>query len=226
MQLCFARGGGIDGLTYLNCQEALNYYIEQGYTYIEIDFEYTSDGYVVCSRNFSNLEGFDNNNRPTLSEFESSLLSGKYKTMTFEWLIDRISETSNIIIIFDTKEDNPTDLLCDMVEICELKNFDIFSRFIIQVYSIENYNEIKSKDLNFTFWFTNYKACYSPYEIYKYFYDKEDVETIVIKYTLWFQYSTCPLLKNKNLAIHTVNGEDTINYYSSRGVNYIFVDFC
>ena len=113
-----------------------------------------------------------------------------------------------------------------MVEKANEKDFDLLSRMIIQVYSIENYNEIKNNPaLNFTtFWFTNYKSNYTNFQIQKYFGDKEDVETIVLSCLDWWFYHQTAFHFDKKIAVHTVNGSSAVNFLADRGANYIFVD--
>ncbi len=219
------RGGGNNGYNYLNSKEIFTDYANKGIEYIELDFLYTSDNYIVASHNFEHYDEFNFDNRPSLEEFEENLIFGRYSGITYDWLIEELRLYPDIKIVFDTKEKYPFKLLTDMVDIAKEKNFDIFSRFIVQVYSIENYYDVTN---NFDFdriWFTNYKVLYSPLEIINYFGDKEDVDVIVLHYFLWWQLSLTNFDLKKDIAVHTVNDPKFIKYLSYNNVDYIYVDY-
>lgn len=220
-------GGGIDDKIYLNSEEGFLTYAEQGCALMEIDFLYTSDGEIVASHYFEYFDGYDLKNRPTIEVFKNTKLDGKYTGMTFEWLVQQLKNYENIRIIFDSKENDTFKLLEDMVTIANENGLDLSSRMIIQVYSIENYNEIKNNpNFNFeTFWFTNYKANYSNIQIEDYFNDKKDVETIVMSCQCWWVYHQTGYEFDKKIAVHTVNGDFAINFLADRGVDLIYVDF-
>ncbi len=160
-------GGVLGNSVYLNSQEGFMFYANNGYSIIEIDFLYTSDKEIVGSHLFEHLPGFNLENRPTMKEFESAKLDGRYTGITYDWLIEELKMFPDIKVVFDSKEDDSIAILEDMVETAHQKDFAIESRMIVQVYSIENYNEIKNNPaLNFTtFWFTNYKAKYTNFQI-------------------------------------------------------------
>lgn len=218
-------GGGDNGYNYLNSKEIFTDYANKGIEYIELDFLYTSDNYIIASHNFEHYDEFNFDNRPSLEEFEENLIFGRYSGITYDWLIEELRLYPDIKIVFDTKEKYPFKLLTDMVDIAKEKNFDIFSRFIVQVYSIENYYDVTN---NFDFdriWFTNYKVLYSPLEIINYFGDKEDVDVIVLHYFLWWQLSLTNFDLKKDIAVHTVNDPKFIKYLSYNNVDYIYVDY-
>ncbi len=178
-------GGGMDGTPYLNSQEGFLQNVQNGQKYIEVDFLYTSDDKIVASHLFEHNDGYSIKNRPTYDEFNSYKLEGKYTGMTFEWLLEQLEIFKDVKIVFDTKESDSLAILKDMLQIANDKDFDIYSRFIIQVYSLENYHDMKS---NFDFkryWYTNYKTEYSPIEIKKKFADYDDIDTIVLWTSDW-----------------------------------------
>ena len=217
-------GGGMDDTPYLNCQEGFLQNVQSGQKYIEVDFLYTKDKKVVASHLFDHNDGFDLKNRPTLEEFNSSKLLGKYTGMTFEWLLGQLKVYQDVMIIFDTKENNSFDILQDMVQIAEENGFDIYSRFIVQVYSLENYHDMKE---NFDFdryWYTNYKKEYSPLEIKKNFANCEDIDTIVLWTSDWWVVNQIGIDLGKDIAVHTVHSKSAVNFLATHGVDYIYVD--
>ncbi len=219
-------GGGSDGISYLNCKEYFEYYVANGYEYIELDFMFSSDQEIICTHSFEYLEGYDENNRPTLQEFEEYLLLGQYHGITFDWLIEKLNEYPNVKIVFDTKESDEVQLIEKLVEQALEYDFDIFSRFIIQVYSYEEYLNIKqNENLKFKeFWYSNYKSVLTLTEILEYFEDKEDVTTLVLSTSNWEAMSPYLYKTSKKIAVFTVNDEKTKYYYKYNGVNYIYTD--
>ena len=178
----------------------------------------------MCLHYFEYLDGFDINNRPTLEEIKNIKLFDKYTIITFDYLIDFLKNNPSVKIIFDTKEEDANKLINSMIKFCEIVDFDIKNRFILQVYSYESYLELS--DLNFTeYWFTNYKANYSIREIKNYFEDKENITTIVLYHTLWQVYKIFNFNTSKKIAVHTINDKSYINFLSNHGVDYIYVDY-
>lgn len=217
-------GGGIDGTAYLNSQEVFLQNAQNGQEYIEVDFLYTSDNEIVASHLFEHNTGYSINNRPTLDEFNSFKLDGQYTGMTYEWLLEQLELFPNVTIIFDTKESDSIAILQEMVQIANDNDFDIYHRFIIQVYSLENYLEVKSY-FNFErYWYTNYKTQYSPMQIKNIFADYDDVDTIVLWTFDWWVVNQIGIDLGKNIAVHTVHTNLAVNFLATHGVDYIYVD--
>lgn len=217
-------GGGMDGTPYLNSQEGFLQNVQNGQKYIEVDFLYTSDDKIVASHLFEHNDGFNLKNRPTYDEFTSYKLEGKYTGMTFEWLLDQLEIFDDINIIFDTKESDSLSLLQDMVQIASARNFDIYSRFIVQVYSLENYHDMKEHFDFDRYWYTNYKTEYSPMEIKKNFADYDDIDTIVLWTSDWWVVNQTGIDLGKDIAVHTVHSQSAVNFLATHGVDYIYVD--
>ncbi len=216
--------GGYENHSYLNAQQSFLYYAENGNNLVELDFLYTADGEIFCSHYMEYFEDFDFENRPTLEEVKNSKLLGKYDAITFDWLMDTLETYPNIKIVFDTKETDSKALLNDMIAEALDADFDIKNRFIIQVYSKENYEDLQSLDFA-EYWFTNYKAYYMPYQVNEYFGDKENVTTIVLYTTFWRLFTSFNYQTEKKVAVHTVNDPAEISFYTARGVDYIYTDF-
>lgn len=163
-------------------------------------------------------------NRPTLEQAKNTLIAGKYNTLTFEKVIEKLKANPTVKIIFDTKETDTDELIGRMLEISSEKDFDLKSRMIVQVYSYENYIELNK--LNFSeYWFTNYKANYFPNQINNYFDDCENVTTIVLWQALWKIYRGFDFSTDKKIAVHTVNDKHFIDFMQNHGVDYIYCDY-
>lgn len=98
--------GEIDGITYTNSKEAMEYSINQGIRTIEVDFTATSDGIYVCRHSWSdNLQ--ENKNwkdaPPTYHEFMESDILNTYSPMDLNDVFDYMKKYQDINIICDLK---------------------------------------------------------------------------------------------------------------------------
>lgn len=217
-------GGALDGHAYLNSKQSIEHYIAKDINLIELDFAFTKDQKIICTHYFEYMDGKSFSNKPTYQEVLDMKLLGKYDVITFDWLIETLEQNPDVKIVFDTKENDSKTLLSQMIEEANLVDFDILNRFIVQVYSIENYNEIS--ELNFAeYWFTNYKANYLPHQVKKYFEDKDNLSTYVMTPTVWHTFMTLGFSTNKKLAIHTINIYEFEKFLTFRGVDYIYRDY-
>lgn len=103
--------GLLDGNSMSNSLEALEDSYEKGYRYIEADLSVTSDGYVVCSHGFlesdyirTGMEYREEKHIPTLEEFQSWKIYGKYTTMTLDDLIAWMASHKDVCFFFDIKQ--------------------------------------------------------------------------------------------------------------------------
>ena len=193
---------------------------------IEIDFDYTSDHQIVATHEFPNMPPYSMGNRPTLEQFANYKINGKYTGITFGWLVETLKEYPDIKIVTDIKESEQLEMLTDMAEYCQTVGFDIFSRFIVQVYSYGDYRQVKDDPaLDFqTFWFTNYRVYYTPLQIKSYFGSCDDVETIVMHTSVWWAFHQQGYRLDKKIAVHTVQSEAKVNFLGARGADYVYID--
>lgn len=210
---------------YLNCGEQFEKYLAEGQNLIEVDFMLTSDKRAVCTHRFEHMP-YSIKNRPAYDEFMSCKAGGKYTVMSFEKLAEIMQKYPDGKVVFDTKEENSAEIIAVMCEAAEKSGLDIFSRFIIQVYSVEDYYKIKADFPKFKeFWFTNYKANYPFTKMLKLFKDKQDVTTFVICKESWCSYALCMLKTDKKIAVHTENSAYNAEFYCRRGVTYVYADY-
>lgn len=200
--------------------------MQNGYKYIEIDFCLSSDNEVICTHYFDHIDNdFSFSNKPTKEKFENSLILGQYHPITFDYLLDKLIEYPDVKIIFDTKDNsNLNELIEKMCADSEARNFDIKNRFIIQVYSLSNYEDLQSFGFE-EYWFTNYKVNYSMYQINYYFNDKANITCYVLAINNYLNFSQQGFGTEKDIAVHTVNDLSTIDELKNKGVEYIFIDY-
>lgn len=218
-------GGGIDGLDYTNSKEALENSLFNGSRHIEIDFNYTSDQELVCMHSWE--DQYDAGVIPSLQEFLSKKVYGKYTPMTASDLIQYMEEYPDLYIIIDTKFSDHLQVISDLVRLSS-HDTHITNRFIIQLYG----DGIKEQILELypfsddNFLFTAYKfGSRRSNKIMNICYD-ENIYIVTVPYGDWDQ-ETIDLYRSKNIIIyeHTVNRPDQANEELRRGVHGLYTDF-
>ena len=218
--------GSIDGYSYLNSVQSFEYYLNRGGddTTFELDFALTEDGKVFCSHEFEYFDNKSFENRPTYEEVISTKLAGKYDAITIDYLLNKLSENSQIKIVFDTKEADTKTVLEKIIDEANIRNINILNRFIVQVYNIENYYELQHLEFE-EYWFTNYKVGYSPEKIIELFEEKNNITTYVMDLLMWQKFYNSGVQTNKKVAVHTINSKAKMISLARQGVDIIFSDF-
>ncbi|MEE9542464.1 MAG: sulfatase-like hydrolase/transferase, partial [Thermodesulfobacteriota bacterium] len=135
-------GGGISGKTYTNSYEALNENIKKGFKYFELDFNFTSDGHLVCIHDFTTKE------KPTLEAFNSRVKNkSAFHNCTLTGLIEWMEQNPSAKIITDVKDNNLKAL-----EIISKKVPDFKERVIPQVYDPSNYAVVRKMGYSQIIW--------------------------------------------------------------------------
>lgn len=140
-------GGGVDDQTYTNSFEALNYNLQQGFRYFEIDFSFTSDDQLVClhdwEESFERFFGVQSNGAVTVDEFEDLVANeSPFHKCTADSLADWMRTNSDTYLVTDAKERN-IEALSLLLE----KIPDARQRVIPQIYDPENIATVR--DLGF-----------------------------------------------------------------------------
>ena len=155
-------GGRIGEHTYTNSKEALDQSLDKGYRFIEVDFEYTTDGEPVLLHSW---DGFLTKffevepKKYSLEEFKSFQMINGWTQMTLEDLALWINKHPEVFIITDVKEKN-IELLTKISQ----EYPDIQQQIIPQIYTMEEY--IKAKYLGYKdIIFTLYRSQYTDEEI-------------------------------------------------------------
>lgn len=103
--------GSLEGYTYLNSKESLMASLENGYKYIEVDLQFTSDSVLVCVHNWEQFNKMTIPNicrkdsdlymkTPSFEEFKSRKIYNKYTPISFSDVID-IRKRMPFIIVTD-----------------------------------------------------------------------------------------------------------------------------
>ena len=219
-------GGGINGKTYTNSLEALDYNVRNGFIYFELDFSFTKDKQLVCIHdwrdNFKGTFGFWPKEKPTLEAFESLVKTkSKFKQCTLETLADWMRQNESAFIVTDIKEDNLGGLKIIAENIPEFE-----TRIIPQIYDPRNYDKVKIMGYKQIIW-----------TLYRYDGPNDDVLRWTEKFTGPFAItmpkdrakSDLPRkLAEKSIPtyVHTVNTSEEANkFVNDFGVTEIYTDF-
>lgn len=215
-------GGGIENLNFLNSLETLKLSYGKGFRFIELDFEWTSDGHLVLIHDWrkSVLELFNAwPRRYSIKEFKNLKMINKMTNLSLDDLISWIKQYPDVFIITDVKHDNIRALTKIRKEFPEsVRNF------IPQIYHFYEYFPVR--DLGYKhIILTLYIADYSDQAVLKF--AKEYPLTAV---TMPMNRAlTCLPRKLKKLGIstyaHTVNKASLQHKLYANGVFGVYTDF-
>lgn len=221
--MIYHAGGEIHGNCYTNSREAVEETLSEGQTFIEIDFRYTSDGHLVCAHSWPDV--YTKNYQPTLEEFLSCKIQGKFTPMTAEDLIDILKENPNMYLVTDVKEENLAEVVAVLAGYAEFDP-DVLSRFIIQLYTPGQKASVLEvypfHDAQFLF--TLYEWGVFQMEAAA-ICNAENIAVITVQYG---QISDEDVSKLRNLGFtiyeHTVNRADFAQMSLNRGISGFYTD--
>lgn len=137
-------GGAIHGYRLTNSLEAIDNAYDNGFRFIELDMELTSDGEVVMIHDWESMA-----KRMLLSEgirsrdeFLSSDTLMDLTLLDLDALLDWLGKHPDCRIITDVKADGNAEILSKIIDACD--GSALTQRFIPQAYSFEEYDEVKA----------------------------------------------------------------------------------
>jgi phosphoglycerol transferase len=219
-------GGGIDNRTYTNSFEALNYNLEKGFRYFEIDFSFTSDSQLVClhdwKESFEGSFGLEANGSVTLEEFEKLVVSkSEFHKCTANSLADWMRENPGATLVTDIKDRN-VEALSLMLHIFP----DAISRVIPQVYDPNNLEAIKKLGFENIIW-TLYRFRKGNDEVLDWM--QEFSDNIAVTMPRARAESDLPIqLRARSIPtyVHTINSvEEEAKYINEFEVTELYTDF-
>lgn len=225
--------GGYEGNIYNNTEEALINSIDNGYKFLEVDMQLTSDDELVCFHAFSNgtysKTGIDySGDIPNYDEFMSWKVQGKYKTIDAGTIIDYMCQYPDLLIDIDLKKsDKGTThkMISELVKLAD-NDSEILDRILMQFYGYESY-----KFIDDVYHFKYYQFIVTQNDL-------KDINRIVTfckdnkitGLTINKEYITDKILKKlKSNKIYilsfTTDDEEEAKDLLSRGVNTICTNF-
>lgn len=228
--------GLVNGVAYTNSLEAFQTHYANGERYFETDFSLTSDNRLVARHDWEAgwQKGIDYENVPTEEVFLNTLIFDTYTPLSLKDIIFLMQQYEDVYIVTDTKDVEPElakrDIAILVETAKEMNALDVVDRFVIQIYSIEMYEEIKD-----IYDFPNY--IFTLYAIwngderefveYCRFCVAHGIRTI----TMWdYRCADNPRLcqiadkYGIEIYVHTVNDQETAEKMFSLGVRGIYTD--
>lgn len=132
-------GGSIDGYIYTNSKEAVKLSLDKGFQFIELDISFTSDGQMVMVHDwelFNSSSGYPEkgDSVPTLNEFRSRKIYGRYTPLTISDVVELMQWNENWFFVSDKFDDA---VLLDSI----LGAFK--SRMLVEAFDMEAYLALK-----------------------------------------------------------------------------------
>lgn len=218
-------GGVVNGEIGTNSLEALNNSFFNGYRYIELDFNFTTDRHLVCVHDWEkNYFGSDYNFKGpvSLEEFKNLKIEGKYTTLTLKSLEEWLMNKPNTYIITDIKDDN----LAGLKYIKDNAPY-MMRRLIPQIYSESQYDTVRAmgyENIIYTLYMQNYSQKTNTSRIVN-FAKSHDIVAIAFSSELaTSNYVGALKQSGTRLFAHTVNDKAETERLKGMGIYGVYSD--
>lgn len=216
-------GGTIGSKTAQNTTNAFKNSAKKGYTVIEMDFGYTSDGVLVCKHDWKT-------GLQTYRQFKKTKVSGKYSPASAEDVIRLMAKYPKVYLVVDAKESgNIAKVYQELKNTCyKLKVPKVMNRIIPQFYQQSELTQLKKiykyRDYIFTLYRLKLKNL-SQYTAIAKFCKKNGINVVTIpKERLTPQIVRCFKKYKIKVYTHTVNSKEQWEKYRAMGVSGIYSD--
>lgn len=214
-------GGRVRGKAYTNSRESLDKSYENGYRFIELDFEWTTDRNLALIHDWDGyvISAFDvEPRRYSTEEFKSFNMIEGLTQMVLEDLAEWLYEHRDVYIVTDIKGNNTEGL-----KIIKERYPDLITQFIPQVYRIEQYFLVQNlgyENIILTLYASNYT-------------DEEIIDFVklfdVFAITMPVSRSRTELprkLKDENVFVyaHTINNNELRQELELYGIDGFYTD--
>ncbi len=206
-------------------EECGKYFGERG-GLVELDFNFTSDGELVCIHDWSPeyIEGVEYGVALSYDEFLSSEIYWNFTPLDLAYVASFMREHPEIYIVTDIKTDNVAGAK-KIAETCP----DLVDRFIIQIYSESEYDAVRKLGFD--------NVIYTLYMLP--WHEKVDTDALVefekshplVGFT--FPAELCDIdgfldgIRKAEipLYVHTINDADEAKAYLERGITGVYTDY-
>ena len=209
-----------------NSLEGLMQCSEAGARFVELDFNFTSDGELVCLHDWYKQYApeITDYEALTLEEFLDASIYRNFTPICLEDVAEWLRDNPDSYIITDIKDDNPRGLAKIADDYPELKN-----RFIVQIYAEEEYDVARELGFDYII-YTLYRLDWAGKTDWRHL-DEFEAEHPLVGYTFNYTliddaagYLDGMLSIGVPLFIHTVNGDEEQEKYFEMGINGIYTD--
>ena len=139
-------GGAIYGFRYTNSLEAIEQSYNNGFRFIELDFEWTKDNKVVLIHDWDSMARRMFKSEPevlTLKEFKNAEVFQDLTLLDLDNLADWLEKRDDVYIITDAKRDN-----LKFLKLIKERYEHIQPRIIPQIYSFDECSPVKQMGYN------------------------------------------------------------------------------
>lgn len=221
--------GGIDGLDYTNCREAMELAYENGFRVFEGDFMYL-EGHSVLAHDaeiFCEQAGIPVSEL-TYDSFTNAKLMGKYSPLMAEDVIDFLAEHPDAYFMTDSKyTENPYSsfVISDFVIKAMERDASVLDRVIVQIYNQAMLDEVMDIYPFRSVVYTLYQSGDTPADAMV-FCCKSGIGAVTMKDS-WASQEVMTLMDTVGLYVltHTVNDADRIIEAFGQGVDAVYTDF-
>lgn len=228
--LIIHAAGTVDGITSTNSMEALEQTYAVGGRAIEIDFDWTSDGHLVCIHDFTDRFTSALDGEPcTLEVFQSLRYLDRYTPMTAQDLVDWLSWHGDVRLITDFKSDNVEGLetLARMLQEYPGLQDQVYP----QIYHQNEYWSVRGlgyKNIIYTIYMEDYEIRRDAAGIAA-FASSHPLAAVTVPIAIVDQqgqaYVDTINAVNRPLYVHTVNGIQDIQKYLEMGIYGVYTDY-
>lgn len=227
--LILHAGGQVDGIAGTNSLEAMDETYAAGGRAIEVDFDWTSDGELVCIHDFSDRFTPLLNGEPcTLEEFLRIRYLNRYTPMTAWDLVDWLSVHPDAILITDFKSGNVDGLetLARMAQDYP----GLQGRIYPQIYHQEEYWPVRGlgyRNVIYTIYMEDYAVRRDAAGIAAFLQDHPLAAVTVPEAIVEQQgqdYVDAIRTAGIPLYVHTINSVQEIRRYQAMGVYGVYTD--
>lgn len=217
-------GGGYNQKKYTNSREALDSNYDRGFRFFEIDFSWTSDGYLVAIHDWDKsfrrrFGGAEPAEIPTKSEFLGLKAAGNLTPLSMENVLKWAEEKGDAFIVTDVKAQNIRALK-------KISNhFKEYKKYVIpQVYSYKEYDEAAAMGFE-NIILTLYRMKIVPFEVLD-FARRKSPFAITMPWEVAAKGLAYHLQKiDTTVYAHTVNDWGRLNSLRKIGVFGVYTDF-
>ena len=209
-----------------NCLEGLTASYEAGDRFVEIDFNFTADGELVCIHDWQPKfsDAIVGTEPLSLAEFMACRIYGSFTPMSLETLADFMEAHPDLCVVTDIKERN--------VEACGLiaaRYPDLRDRFLIQIYDRDLYGPVRElgfESIIFTLYMLDWNSKTDTAALADFARDHE-----LLAYTFGApladreHYVEEMLETGVPLFVHTVNGPETRQRFLDMGITGVYTDY-
>lgn len=216
-----------------NAKEAFYQNYQKGLRYFEGDLVYTSDFKIVLRHRWGTyLYDFLGQKQPvttienkaiSYNELMNNHLFGKYESMDIGGLIVFLKEHPDAYFITDIKDDS-MEILSELVEIVNEES--ILKRIIPQIYSLSEYNEVRTIYKFPEIYLTLYNSPDSNEEILE-FIKKNPLGAVVCGSDIFEKRKELiPEVHKKGIAfyVHTINSLEELKIYEKYLIDGVYTD--